>query len=305
MTVTETDKFESKAKSIHGDIYDYSESIYVGMKSPISIKCRKHGEFTILANSHVHGPKPSGCPRCSGRIILTEDFIENAIRIHGDIYNYSDTEYRGSSVKVSIRCPIHGVFEKIPSEHTRLRLGRSPQGCPKCGHSRISRANSDSIDSFRRKAELSHGDKYDYRNVEYSGSKSAVDIICRSHGVFSQNPSSHLSGSGCPECNSLGYFNEGFFRNHPERKNDPALRYIVKLELEGEIFYKIGVTTNTVERRFAGERHIVTILDVLYDSLYACFLDEQELLERNSSMAYTPINRLKGGNTECLSGVLP
>jgi very-short-patch-repair endonuclease len=42
--------------------------------------------------------------------------------------------------------------------------------------------------------------KYDYSLVEYVTNKTPVKIICNIHGVFSQIPSHHLKGSGCPKC---------------------------------------------------------------------------------------------------------
>ena len=45
-----------------------------------------------------------------------------------------------------------------------------------------------------------HGDKYDYSSVVYKTNKVNVDIICKLHGVFSQNPNHHINGHGCPTC---------------------------------------------------------------------------------------------------------
>ena len=36
--------------------------------------------------------------------------------------------------------------------------------------------------------------------VNYVNAKTKIKIICKEHGVFEQEPSSHLSGSGCPIC---------------------------------------------------------------------------------------------------------
>lgn len=45
-----------------------------------------------------------------------------------------------------------------------------------------------------------HGTKYDYSNVDYTGNKINVEIICQVHGSFWQTPSTHLSGAGCKMC---------------------------------------------------------------------------------------------------------
>ena len=50
------------------------------------------------------------------------------------------------------------------------------------------------------KARAVHGDKYDYSKVVYRTCKDKVFIICRSHGQFEQQPTSHCSGAGCSIC---------------------------------------------------------------------------------------------------------
>lgn len=45
-----------------------------------------------------------------------------------------------------------------------------------------------------------HGNRYDYSQVEYVHSRTKVVIICRDHGPFRQAPASHWSGQGCPPC---------------------------------------------------------------------------------------------------------
>ena len=58
----------------------------------------------------------------------TEEIIEKFKGIHGNKYDYSLDEYINAKTKVKIICPIHGVFEQIPSNI--LHRG---DGCPKCG----------------------------------------------------------------------------------------------------------------------------------------------------------------------------
>ena len=53
---------------------------------------------------------------------------------------------------------------------------------------------------FIKKAEIKHGDKYDYSSTVYDVSRSKVKISCPSHGVFSQLARNHLHGQGCPVC---------------------------------------------------------------------------------------------------------
>lgn len=59
--------------------------------------------------------------------LTQEEFIKRAIKVHGEKYDYSPTMYCGSLQKVYIKCPKHGEYSQVASEHLRGR------GCPKCG----------------------------------------------------------------------------------------------------------------------------------------------------------------------------
>ena len=45
-----------------------------------------------------------------------------------------------------------------------------------------------------------HNNFYDYSLVDHKKSNDKIEIICPIHGVFSQMPSNHLQGKGCPKC---------------------------------------------------------------------------------------------------------
>ena len=55
--------FIVKSQTVWGDRWDYSILQYLNMKSPVSIICREHGEFTQLAQAHLSFW--IGCPQCS------------------------------------------------------------------------------------------------------------------------------------------------------------------------------------------------------------------------------------------------
>lgn len=53
---------------------------------------------------------------------------------------------------------------------------------------------------FIERAKKVHGSTYCYDLVVYKNTKSKVDIVCKSHGLFSQFAGDHMAGSGCPSC---------------------------------------------------------------------------------------------------------
>lgn len=58
-----------------------------------------------------------------------------------------------------------------------------------------------SQEQFIVKAREKHGDKFFYDRVKYKNYNTKVLIGCRKHGYFMQEPDSHISGRGCPNCN--------------------------------------------------------------------------------------------------------
>ena len=177
---------------VHGDRYDYSQVVYINSVTKVCIICRIHGEFWQVPSRHLMG---DNCPYCYGRTKKTiEEFIAKACSVHGDRYDYSLSDYKGSLTKVCIICPIHGEFWMTPNAHL------SGQGCPKCNGT--PRKN---VEQFIAEARLIHGDKYDYSKVDYKNNFTKVCIICPIHGEFWQEPRTHLSGHGCPKCtDSIG-----------------------------------------------------------------------------------------------------
>jgi very-short-patch-repair endonuclease len=53
---------------------------------------------------------------------------------------------------------------------------------------------------FIEKARAKHGDKYEYSEVNYTSAKNKVCITCKTHGIFEQTPTNHLTGFGCNLC---------------------------------------------------------------------------------------------------------
>ena len=130
-----TEEWIELAKKIHGNKYDYSKVEYKNAFTKICIICPEHGEFWQRPNSHISG---IGCPKCSYKekkvmySLTNEEFIEKAKKIHGDKYDYSKINYKGSREKVCIICPEHGEFWQTPSGHIY-----NFQGCPFCKKSKM------------------------------------------------------------------------------------------------------------------------------------------------------------------------
>lgn len=126
--------------------------------------------------------------------LTREIFVNKAIVLHGNKYDYSLVEYVNSHTKVNIVCPEHGIFNQTPGKHL------IKQGCPKCGNNKLKNSQRSNKEEFVSKSKLIHGDKYDYKNVVYVNNKTKVEIICPEHGSWCQIPNHHLLGKGCRKC---------------------------------------------------------------------------------------------------------
>lgn len=199
-----TSDFVQKARLVHGDSYDYSLVNYQSSDDYVDIVCKKHGVFSQLARTHLSG---HGCPLCgiesqadSLRFSFFE-FLEMAHAAHGNKYDYSCVDYVDMGTDVKILCPEHGLFIQKPRSHV---LGR---GCPTCSGYRLANFEEYYTDEFIRRSRAVHGDRYDYSLSQYVTSAQPVWIICKKHGVFSQSPSSHMNGHGCPKCGDESHAN--------------------------------------------------------------------------------------------------
>ena len=126
--------------------------------------------------------------------ITQETFIQRSEKIHGGKYGYSPTVYIRGRGKVTITCPIHGNFSLNAYDHL------SGYGCQKWGKERQTASKKYDTNSFIQKAQLTHGDAYDYSHVTYVSSRVPISIVCKKHGIFKQTPADHLTGKGCHSC---------------------------------------------------------------------------------------------------------
>jgi len=129
--------------------------------------------------------------------ITQKEFIIRSVAKHGNKYDYSLSEFKGTKVKVKIICKNHGVFLQRPEHHF---IGK---GCSKCGHLKIKKSKSLTNDEFIEKAVSIHGYKYDYSRIDYENNHSKLKIICKTHGEFEISGNKHIQSiQGCQKCSN-------------------------------------------------------------------------------------------------------
>jgi len=197
-SVNSYNSLERRFIEMHGNKYDYSESVYISAKTPIKIWCNACSEFfEQVTDSHVSG---KGCPTCGFRAsrksmdTLRTEFIDKANLVHNHKYDYSKVVYVNNNTKVQIICPLHGESEMTPAAHLKYN------GCAERGKLQFIKTRTDSLETFIAKANKVHNNRYTYLKADYKSSKVNVIITCKIHGNFEQGPYQHLQGQGCPTC---------------------------------------------------------------------------------------------------------
>lgn len=135
--------FIEKAKKVHGEQYIYSMTNYINTNTKVCITCPEHGEFWQTPHNHLKG---SGCPKCASeknakkKKMGAEQFVYKAKKIHGDKYDYSKVDFKGTNKKVCIICPKHGEFWQFANQHIQGR------GCPHCKQSMLEKEVRDFLE---------------------------------------------------------------------------------------------------------------------------------------------------------------
>lgn len=300
------EEFLEKCRHVHGNTYDYSKAVYLGNKQKVCIICPLHSEFYQRPNDHISSKQ--GCPQCGIRkyadknINTTEYFLQRAYRIHGDIYDYSQSDYKGCKTPITIICRVHGPFRQTPNNHLD-----SASGCPTCGIENVTWTKNQFIEA----ATKVHGDTYDYSLVKYKTSRIKVDVVCKIHGSYTVKPTAHIhSRTGCPFCMNktegkvynwlretyphLEIIRQYRFKNNKKRSYDiafPSLKLL--LEIDGDQHFIQVREWNSPEENQVNDTvkalnallHTWSVMRMLQDDIWYDKIDWKSEIERQIEAA--------------------
>lgn len=171
-------KFENKFSYVKTDHKNYLTKVVV--------TCQEHGDTEIYPHTHLMG---LGCSSCSkeqngkSHKLSNDEFIKRANEIHGLKYDYSETDYQHSLVKVKIICPKHGPFCIKPSNHINNK-----QGCEFCGSECAGSKQRIPLDEILKQIKNKKGsENFDFSLIKYfKNKKEKVQVICKIHGKYSK-----------------------------------------------------------------------------------------------------------------------
>lgn len=266
---------------------------YTNIDIELKFECKYHGEFLKKPYDIIN--RKRGCIKCSQirnysneeKIdLLKKKYINNKHKL-----DYSISDFSDPNKETKIICLKHGPFKKTFNKHFH-----SKQGCLECSMEEKIKKSLKTTSSFISESINLYGkNRFFYPNIdkELKGLKSSlITIICsKCNFRYSQKAANHIRNNGaggCPNCTTGGY-----------RKDLPGILYYVKIEKEGLIAYKIGVTNKSVSERFGSDMKYITVLsEIYYEYGEECLEAEQFILKEFVYAKWTGPNILSSGNTE-------
>lgn len=296
-----TQQFIAKSKAKHGDKFSYEKTAYINSRASIVVTCKFHGDVAVKYNNHV-ASATGGCKECAyennPRRLSTKEFIAKAKILHGDRYSYELVDYSSSLKTVLIKCKKCGcLFEQKPREHL------AGNGC-NAGCSNNKPLNSK---EFIQKCSLIHEGKYNYDKVVYISANESVAIECPDHGLFYQRAHYHLRGMGCLACaqEKNSYSRKDYIDICNRNNNGLSELYLVRLRNKTECFYKIGITSEGVDKRLRRGKQMPYSYEVIAtiegDAGFVYDL-EKRLHRLSKKHRYVPNIRFVG-YTECFAKI--
>lgn len=212
-------EFVNRATAVHGDRYDYSETVVHKGYLPVEIKCREHGVFSVKASTHLDGR--GNCPECKAKELVVRTKAEMVVaynKAHNNKYSYlklPDLLYVNKSITVI--CNRHGDFVTRPESHLS-------KGCPQCKKEAV--YMNELVDLVNTK--FSH--QYVVEPIKpISHYKQLFPLRCKEHGLFNTTlkrlriNNNHV----CPTCKAGGMNTEILREKITERFGDKILTGMV------------------------------------------------------------------------------
>lgn len=233
-----TKEFIRDALRVHGDRYDYSESIYSKCTDKVKIICREECHPSFKQDKYHHIRRKQGCPACNGTLLNAEIFIYQACQIKTNYldYDYTRISYIKNDIPVSIFCKKCNLyFDQEPRIHLR------GVGCPNC---RENKSMNTERFVYEAKQIGTNSIDYNYNNSIYVDKDTKIEIYCnRCKKPFTQRYDAHLQGQGCPNCLSKRTLNsriENFLQESKKLFNDLYdYRYIKEDYIDNDTVVRI------------------------------------------------------------------
>lgn len=248
---------------------------------------------------------------CYGEMSVTLDSL-----LQGNIPSIESAVDKNSYFLNRLRCKNPLIYEKITSMEKILKIRIPVRVFTKHGSLIITPRNLEKLTVITSRS-MEHPSNYflnmfkevrsDFNNIDYSdfyvdSSDEKSHFKCKIHNLnYYQRREHHLNcRQGCNVCleRPITYTREYMEQN----KQLDCILYVVNLQSTTENFYKVGITTQTVDKRLKeiGKLYDITVLYEQKSNLLDCYEQEQKILKEFYQYKIYPKNYF-GGYTECLT----
>lgn len=260
-----------------------------GATTPIEWDCDKHHHrWVATPNNILNGG--TGCPLCSGKSKLTNKKIDQRLKENNRTIIRLGNTINGST-PIKWKCKCHYTWAATPDN-----ILNKGTGCPLCsGH--LEQTN-EVIDKRLRESD---------RSIIRIGN--VINIHTPIHWqcticfhMWEAAPTKILnSGTGCNRCRRSGIFNKSYFSKYPLKKTSKGLLYLVEVVINNVKFIKVGITEQSVVRRFHGQitKYKIKELASKPMMLFDAYTTEQEILHKYIKDLNQPDCKFSG-RTECV-----
>ena len=325
-----------KRISEHDNIsfYSFMDNNFKNLETKCIVECKKCGrsdkwERPILKKYQNIMKNGFKCPKCNKNKnygikknndnlkLKYEEAIKNIIKytknnniiFHGFIDGYKNSK----TTKCSVSCEVHGKGENwenpwIPT-YDNLKRGTK---CPKCtGNYKESWKE---IYSIIKEKSNELGYQFHGLEKEYSSLKNIAKVSCNIHGqgvCFEKKWKPTLSnlkyGSSCPICSKIERRIEEL-KNYPELYVNDKYLYFIKIKHKDNIFYKIGLFKESIDKRYRKKNLIKDDIKIIYKKIIKlpniiAVMSEYWVLKNYKDYSINKQEILKScyGGTECFS----
>lgn len=185
---------------------------------------------------------------------------------------------------------LSSIFETNGIKKSSIILNRTESSVAKKAN-RLglkSKANCMTHEDYENKLFEKELDSYPIER--YINTRTPIAHECLQGHIWKVAPHDVLAGNGCPECATYSF-----------KPNRPTILYYIKISKGGLVYYKLGVTGQTINKRFQydSDKNIKVLMEKSFDTGTEALIAEKELLSQYASnRVYIPGFLKSNGNTE-------
>lgn len=299
MKNSELEGFKKSALKIHGNKFDYSKAFYINSKTPLTIICPTHGEYSQIPQVHL---KTHGCPKCGrhhtekSHIHDFDTFLNKCNKKFKSKYTYiyNGNCFVAQKSLLNITCQCGNSFEMKARNHLFSKSG----GCKRCQYSSNSEKSSKPLE-YVKSLLKKHFPALTLVDSDYANMSTECGVECSKHGFYKTRPYNFQYGhGGCPNCaypSSLEKILQDFFesKNIEFKKND---RTIIKPNEIDFLIGNLGIETCGLywhsDEIVDSQYHYKKYLKCLEKKVKLLQFFEDEILEKSKIIFSMISNRL-------------